>query len=159
MLRLAAVDPPPLAAALVNASAFVLTGYVGDVASLSVSGGVGAYTYSVGDDFAVDTDGLLRLALAQSNVATLTATVVIDDSHDNTAPITAGYTLLVVEQLRFTSAPPVTIITSIRGSYTRPRPWAASATLVIFGHPPIRRLCPPTLTSVPTTARFVFNKH
>ena len=111
VLRLAAVDPPPLAAALVNASAFVLTGYVGDVASLSVSGGVGAYTYSVGDDFAVDTDGLLRLALAQSNVATLTATVVIDDSHDNTAPITAGYTLLVVEQLRFTSAPPVTIIT------------------------------------------------
>ena len=77
MLRLAAVDPPPLAAALVNASAFVLTGYVGDVASLSVSGGVGAYTYSVGDDFAVDTDGLLRLALAQSNVATLTATVVM----------------------------------------------------------------------------------
>ena len=114
VLQLAAVDPPPLAAALVNASVFVLTGETGVVASLSVSGGVGAYTYAVGGDFTVSADGLLSLA-AGDDIATLTATVTIDDSHDNTAPITAGYTLLVVEQLRFASAPPVTITTYDRG--------------------------------------------
>ena len=87
LLTVAAVDPPPLAAALVNASAVFLTGETGVVASLSVSGGDGAYTYSVGGDFAVGADGLLSLASAQSNVATLTATVTIEDSHDNTAPV------------------------------------------------------------------------
>ena len=112
---LTVVIPSALTATPANASVFVLTGYVGDVASLSVSGGVGAYTYSVGGDFAVSADGLLRLALAQSNVATLTATVTIDDEHADTTPITAGYTLLVVEQLRFASAPPVTITTYDRG--------------------------------------------
>ena len=45
----------------------------------------------------------------------LTATVTIDDEHADTTPITAGYTLLVVEQLRFASAPPVTITTYDRG--------------------------------------------
>ena len=112
---LTVVIPSALTATPANASVFVLTGYVGDVASLSVSGGVGAYTYAVGGDFAVSADGLLSLALAQSNVATLTATVTIDDEHADTTPITAGYTLLVVEQLRFASAPPVTITTYDRG--------------------------------------------
>ena len=86
VLRLAAVDPPPLAATLVNASAVLLVGETGVVASLSVSGGGGTYTYSVGGDFAVSADGLLSLATAQSNVATLTATVVVNDTHDNTSP-------------------------------------------------------------------------
>ncbi|WOV90123.1 MAG: hypothetical protein R1F54_06045 [Candidatus Zeuxoniibacter abyssi] len=112
---LTVVIPSALTATPANASVFVLTGYVGDVASLSVSGGVGAYTYSVGGDFAVSADGLLSLASAQSNVATLTATVTIDDEHADTTPITAGYTLLVVEPLRFASAPPVTITTYDRG--------------------------------------------
>ena len=35
-------------------------------------------------------DGLLSLASAQSNVATLTATVTIDDEHADTTPITAA---------------------------------------------------------------------
>ena len=97
LLTVAAVDPPPLAAALVNASAVFLTGETGVVASLSVSGGDGAYTYSVGGDFAVGADGLLSLASAQSNVATLTATVTIEDSHDNTAPVNAFLTLTIAE--------------------------------------------------------------
>ena len=58
----------------------------GVVASLSVSGGGGTYTYSVGGDFAVSADGLLSLATAQSNVATLTATVVVNDTHRTTRP-------------------------------------------------------------------------
>ena len=118
------------------------------------------YTYSVGGDFAVSADGLLRLALAQSNVATLTATVTIDDEHADTTPITAGYTLLVVEQLRFASAPPVTITTYDRGEvfYTA-EAWAASATLLISGYPPTRPLWPTTLTYFLLTARFFFNKH
>ena len=41
---LTVVIPSALTATPANASVFVLTGYVGDVASLSVSGGVGAYT-------------------------------------------------------------------------------------------------------------------
>ena len=61
-------------------------------ASVSVSGGGGAYTYVVGGDFAVGADGLLSLATAQSNVATLTATVVVNDTHDNTAPANAFLT-------------------------------------------------------------------
>ena len=65
LLTVAAVDPPPLAAALVSASAVLLTGETGVVASLSVSGGGGAYTYSVGGDFAVGADGLLSLTSAQ----------------------------------------------------------------------------------------------
>ena len=160
MLRLAAVDPPPLAATLVNASAVLLVGETGVVASLSVSGGGGTYTYSVGGDFAVSADGLLSLASAQSNVATLTATVTIDDEHADTTPITAGYTLLVVEQLRFASAPPVTITTYDRGEvfYTA-EALAASATLLISGYPPTRRLLPATLTYFLLTARFFFNKH
>ena len=56
-----------------------------------------AYTYSVGGDFAVGADGLLSLASAQSNVATLTATVTIEDSHDNTAPVNAFLTLTIAE--------------------------------------------------------------
>ena len=39
---LTVVIPSALTATPANASVFVLTGYVGDVASLSVSGGVGA---------------------------------------------------------------------------------------------------------------------
>ena len=62
---LTVVIPSALTATPANASVFVLTGYVGDVASLSVSGGVGAYTYSVGGDFAVSADGLLRLLCAK----------------------------------------------------------------------------------------------
>ena len=34
-------------------------------------------------------------------------------SHDDISPVTLGYTLLVVEQLRFTSAPSVTITTAV----------------------------------------------
>ena len=101
LLTVAAVDPPPLAAALVNASAVLLTGETGVVASLSVSGGDGAYTYSVGGDFAVGADGLLSLASAQSNVATLTATVTIDDSHDNTTPANAFLTLTIAAPVSF----------------------------------------------------------
>ena len=101
VLRLAAVDPPPLAATLVNASAVLLVGETGVVASLSVSGGGGTYTYSVGGDFAVSADGLLSLATAQSNVATLTATVVVNDTHDNTAPANAFLTLTIAEPVSF----------------------------------------------------------
>ena len=61
LLTVAAVDPPPLAAALVNASAVLLTGETGVVASLSVSGGDGAYTYSVGGDFAVGRRRIVEL--------------------------------------------------------------------------------------------------
>ena len=42
-------------------------------------------------------DGLLSLATAQSNVATLTATVVVNDTHDNTAPANAFLTLTIAE--------------------------------------------------------------
>ena len=90
------MDPPPLAAALVNASAVFLAGETGVVASLSVSGGVGAYTYAVGGDFTVGADGLLSLA-AGDDAATLTATVTIDDSHDNTVPVNAFLTLTIAE--------------------------------------------------------------
>ena len=50
MLQLAVADPPALAAVLVNASAVFLTGETGLAASVSVSGGGGAYTYVVGGD-------------------------------------------------------------------------------------------------------------
>ena len=103
LLTVAAVDPPPLAAALVNASAVFLAGETGVVASLSVSGGVGAYTYAVGGDFTVGADGLLSLA-AGDDAATLTATVTIDDSHDNTVPVNAFLTLTIAEGGSF--APP-----------------------------------------------------
>ena len=103
LLTVAAVDPPPLAAALVNASAVFLAGETGVVASLSVSGGVGAYTYAVGGDFTVGADGLLSLA-AGDDAATLTATVTIDDSHDNTVPVNAFLTLTIAEGVSF--APP-----------------------------------------------------
>ena len=54
-----------------------------------------------GGDFAVGADGLLSLASAQSNVATLTATVTIEDSHDNTAPVNAFLTLTIAEGVSF----------------------------------------------------------
>ena len=101
VLQLAVADPPALAAVLVNASAVFLTGETGLAASVSVSGGGGAYTYVVGGDFAVGADGLLSLATAQSNVATLTATVVVNDTHDNTAPANAFLTLTIAEPVSF----------------------------------------------------------
>ena len=81
------------------------------------------------------------------DIATLTATVTIDDSHDNTAPITAGYTLLVVEQLRFASAPPVTITTYDRGEvfYTAEGPGGIGG-ITYVRRPSTRPLWPPTLT-------------
>ena len=56
VLQLAAVDPPPLAAALSQCIGLCIDRETGVVASLSVSGGVGAYTYAVGGDFTVSAD-------------------------------------------------------------------------------------------------------
>ena len=156
---LTVVIPSALTATPANASVFVLTGYVG---GCRIAVGIRRRRrlyYAVGGDFAVSADGLLSLALAQSNVATLTATVTIDDEHADTTPITAGYTLLVVEQLRFASAPPVTITTYDRERFfTRPRPWAASATLLISGYRQPARFGR-QLDLFLLTARFFFNKH
>ena len=101
----------PPAPALVNASVFVLTGYTGAVASVAYAPG-GEWTLLSGDDnFALGTNGVLSLTAAQNGAATITAGVRV--SHDDISPVTLGYTLLVVEQLRFTSAPSVTITTAV----------------------------------------------
>ena len=112
VLRLAVIDPPALAATLVNASAFFLTGEIGKVASVTVTGGAGTYTYVVGSGFAVGTDGLLTLTPAQSNAATLTATVVVNDTHANTNPVSVSLTLTLAQPVSFSpTAAAVTLTT------------------------------------------------
>ena len=116
LLTVAAVDPPPLAAALVNAIGGSLDRRDGRCRIAVGIRGDGAYTYSVGGDFAVGADGLLSLASAQSNVATLTATVTIDDSHDNTTPANAFLTLTIAAPVSFVpDSVPLTLTTYANG--------------------------------------------
>ena len=84
VLQLAAVDPPAIVAALVNALTVLLTGETGVVASLSVSGGAGAYTYAIqpaDGNLTVGADGRISLLAAQATPTTLAATLTADDEH------------------------------------------------------------------------------
>ena len=91
------IPPTP---ALVNASVFVLTGYTGAVASVAYAPG-GEWSLLFGDDnFVLGTNGVLSLTAAQNGAATITASVRV--SHERISPVTLGYTLLAVDELRFT---------------------------------------------------------
>ena len=83
-----------------NASVFVLTGYTGAVASVAYAPG-GEWSLLFGDDnFVLGTNGVLSLTAAQNGAATITASVRV--SHERISPVTLGYTLLAVDELRFT---------------------------------------------------------
>ena len=99
VLQLAAVDPPAIVAALVNALTVLLTGETGVVASLSVSGGAGAYTYAIqpaDGNLTVGADGRISLLAAQATPTTLAATLTADDEHPNTPAVALSVTLAVL---------------------------------------------------------------
>ena len=136
------------------------------------------------NQFTVGEDGVLSLTAAQNNVESLTLIVQVGDKSEGgslpvrvgytlngdtytvfqqggSSRVTVGYTLLVGEELRFEPDKLAATITTYDSGLVihTVEAWAASAILLMPGYPPIRRLWPPTLTSVPTTARFVFNNH
>ena len=109
VLQLAAVDPPPLAAAFDDSRPIVLTGYSGLVATVNSGGGRGNYRYGLidgaGDNagFTIGaTDGRLSLTDAQDTPTILTAAATVNDEHPNTPALTLSLTLRVVDVLVFT---------------------------------------------------------
>ena len=109
LLTVAAVDPPPLAAAFDDSRPVVLTGHSGLVAQINSSGGLGNYSYGLQDgvgnnaSFAIGaTDGRLSLTEAQDTPTILTAAATVNDEHPNTPALTLSLTLRVADALVFT---------------------------------------------------------